>query len=233
MKNFFRTILLLGVLGLSVLVFLDFMNEKNILPLVLIIMACLLTIRNIISVFVETSDHVEYLPGTVLLIFGVLYYLSRNNYLLILIFLQVFDMAFQGMWDFICCTFFLVSRSALIVCIFRIVNNNAFDLLHIGILIASSLPIIYLVLEPILATILGNIFKVSEIIGTILYTILSRPKCMYICGCIILILSIILKVTHIDDSALFYGLMGIISIIGRSFSYMEIEKIGYDTDQNY
>lgn len=221
------------MLGVSVLVFLDFMNEKNILPLVLIIMACLLTIRNIISVFVETSDHVEYLPGTVLIIFGVLYYLSRNNYLLILIFLQVFDMAFQGLWYFIDCTFFLVSRSALIVCIFRIVNNNAFDLLHIGILIASSLPIIYLVLEPILATILGNIFKVSEIIGTILYTILSRPKCMYICGCIILILSIILKVTHIDDSSLFYGLMGIISIIGRSFSYMEIEKIGYDTDQNY
>ena len=189
--------------------------KKNALTLALIGMVCLFTIGNIYSIYMKYSKRVDYLPGTTLIILGVLYYLSRNNILVALIILQSIDMfLYEGFVYFFKAVFYIVCYCALIACLFKIINNSLFDFLHLGILITSCLPLIIRILSPFIQIIIGN----SNNLISNIFCYLAKPLFTYInCG-IIIICSIILKVMHIDDSALFYTIMAVISIIGKIMS---------------
>lgn len=220
LNKIFRTLLLLCVLGLSVLFFLDFFKEKNILQAVLIGFVCLFTIMNIIKIF---SDYFAiYIEEYVLLILGTLYFLVEDGrfVLILMIILQLVEllsndarhdsfMSFLGI--FVC-------YGSLIACIFKIFDIGIFGPINIGILITCCIPLVVRFLF-----IIGVSFNMLD--GLDLYQV---ENIIIIISCIIqILLSILLKTMGNDISfgnSLFFGVMAVLAIIGLALQVYEIES---------
>ena len=227
-KTIFRTILKLGVLGFSVLSFMDYMSEKNILSLILIGYVCLLTVGNIYRLYANSS-RVFSSGSSVLVISALLCYLGNNDtnmFLYCSIFLQLLELIIFCKKAIISCISMFACHGSLIACILKTTNDNSFSFFHIVILITSCFPLFIDILERITCLILG--YGSINTLLWINYDKFINPAIVYISGFILFIFSILLKVKNIDDSFFFYTIMAIISIAGKFIN--EINKEDSEED---
>lgn len=206
-RNIFRTLLLIGVLFLSVIFCIEFIKESTILSAVLAGTVCLLTINDIIRVYKPGVDS----QNLALSILGTLYFLDTKGIVLIVISLQLLVLLIRysaGYFFSKLCRSALeiLLYSALFACIFSILNIKIFDFLHIAVLVISCIPLLLL---------LSKIFIIKNM--SYWFTILY----FFIASLILLILSIIMRVCLADVASGYILLYSIIALVASSLRFIK------------
>lgn len=212
-RKIFRTLLLIGVLFLSVIFCIEFIKESTILSAVLAGTVCLLTINNIFSIYGYRYS----CSRLILTILGTLYFLGTKDIVLyIVISLQLLEIIVCDsgkLFNLRDSALKILLYSALFACIFSIFNIKIFDFLHIAVLVISCIPLLLLLFAIFVGN--RNIYRFTG-------------RLFFIASIILLILSIIMIVCFADVAS---GLILLYSIIAFIASYLVYVKYYHEYDE--